>query len=64
MRVLYVLAVLTPPVAVALAGSRRQAALNALLTTLMWLPGVVHALLVVSAHYAGGAFKTLAGDDE
>ncbi len=61
---LYILAVLMPPVAVALAGSPRQAGLNALLTTLMWLPGVVHALLVVGAHQAGGAFHDATSDDE
>ena len=61
---LYVLAVLMPPVAVALAGSPQQAALNALLTTLMWLPGVIHALIVVGAHQAGGAVHhAVSGED-
>jgi uncharacterized membrane protein YqaE (UPF0057 family) len=47
---LYVLAVLLPPVATWLAGKRLQAILITLpLTILMWLPGVVHAGLVVYA---------------
>ena len=61
---LYVLAVLMPPVAVALAGSPQQAALNALLTTLMWLRGVVHALIVAGAHKAGGAIPDATSGDE
>lgn len=49
---LYLVAILLPPLAVLLAGKPIQALLNVLLTLLLWVPGVVHALLVVSNYYA------------
>lgn len=49
---LYLLAILLPPLAVLLVGKPFQAILNLLLTLLFWLPGVVHAILLVNAHYA------------
>lgn len=44
----YVLAVLLPPVAVFMYGTPGQALLNVLLTLIAWVPGVIHALIVVS----------------
>ena len=48
---LYILALLLPPVAVLLAGKPIQALLNLLLTLCFWIPGVVHACLVVHERY-------------
>jgi uncharacterized membrane protein YqaE (UPF0057 family) len=45
----YLLAVLLPPAAVLLCRQPKQLPANALLTVLLWLPGAVHALLVVRA---------------
>jgi uncharacterized membrane protein YqaE (UPF0057 family) len=44
---MYLLAILLPPVAVLLNGKPVQALLNLLLTLLFWVPGVIHAILVV-----------------
>lgn len=49
---LYLLAILLPPMAVPLCGKPFQAILNLVLTLLGWIPGVVHACLVVSSHHA------------
>jgi uncharacterized membrane protein YqaE (UPF0057 family) len=49
---LYLLSFLLPPLAVLLAGKPLQALLSLVLTLLGWVPGVVHALFVVNAHYA------------
>lgn len=49
---LYLLAILVPPVAVLLAGKPGQAVLNVLLWLLLIVPGVIHALLVVHNYYA------------
>jgi uncharacterized membrane protein YqaE (UPF0057 family) len=49
---LYLIAILLPPVAVALAGKPFQAILNLVLTLMLYLPGLLHALLVVHNHYA------------
>lgn len=49
---LYLLAILLPPVAVLLCGKPVQALLNLLLTLCFWLPGVAHALFVVNSHLA------------
>lgn len=50
---LYLLAILLPPLAVLLCGKPFQALLVSLpLTLLLWLPGVIHAWMVVSNHYA------------
>lgn len=45
---LYLLAIICPPVAVLLAGKPIQALLNLLLTFLVWIPGVIHAILVIN----------------
>lgn len=49
---LYLVAVLLPPLAVLLCGKPFQALLNFLLTALFWVPGLIHALLVVHNYYA------------
>lgn len=49
---LYLLAILLPPVAVLLTGRPGQAVLNFFLTLLLWVPGVIHAIMVVNEHKA------------
>ena len=49
---LYLVAVLLPPLAVLLAGKPFQAILNLILTLLFYVPGLIHALFVVHNHYA------------
>lgn len=48
----YILAILLPPVAVFLCGKPVQGFLNILLTLMFWIPGVIHAILVVNTHLA------------
>jgi len=48
----YLIAVILPPLAVLLCGKPGQAFLNFFLTLLFWVPGVVHALMVVASHKA------------
>jgi uncharacterized membrane protein YqaE (UPF0057 family) len=55
---LYLFAIILPPVAVLLAGGRPFLALiNLLLTCLIWIPGVVHAILVVNEYKANQRAK-------
>jgi uncharacterized membrane protein YqaE (UPF0057 family) len=49
---MYLLAILLPPVAVLFCGKPIQALLNLILTLLGWIPGMIHALLVVNAKKA------------
>jgi uncharacterized membrane protein YqaE (UPF0057 family) len=49
---LYLVAILLPPLAVLLSGKPFQALLNIVLTVAFWVPGVIHALFVVHNHYA------------
>lgn len=49
---LYLLAILLPPLAVLLCGKPFQALLNVGLTLLVWVPGMIHALLVVNSYHA------------
>ena len=44
------LAILLPPLAVLFCGKPFQAPLNLVLTILGWIPGAIHACLVVSRH--------------
>jgi uncharacterized membrane protein YqaE (UPF0057 family) len=46
------MAIFLPPVAVLLCGKPIQAVLNLFLTMALWIPGVVHAFVVVSARNA------------
>lgn len=48
----YLLAIILPPVAVLLCGKPIQFVLNILLTLCLWIPGMIHALMVVSSHKA------------
>ena len=48
---LYLVAVVVPPLAVLLAGKPFQALLNIPLTMLAYVPGLVHALFVVHNYY-------------
>jgi len=50
--VLYLVAILLPPLAVLLCGKPIQALLNVVLTLLLYIPGLIHAILVVNNHYA------------
>lgn len=47
----YILAVLLPPVAVLFCGKPGQALLNLILTLFLWVPGIIHAMLVVNSYY-------------
>jgi uncharacterized membrane protein YqaE (UPF0057 family) len=49
---LYLVAILVPPLAVLLCGKPFQALLNILLTLLVYFPGMIHAILVVNNYYA------------
>ena len=49
---LYVLALVFPPLAVLLCGKIAQAPLNLLLCLLGLVPGIIHAVLVVNQHHA------------
>ncbi|MDP1419137.1 YqaE/Pmp3 family membrane protein [Peribacillus simplex] len=44
---LYLLAIIFPPLAVLLAGKLVQAVLNLVLTLFFYVPGLIHAILVV-----------------
>lgn len=46
---LYLLAIVLPPVAVLMCGKPAQALLNFLLTLCFYFPGMIHAVLVVNS---------------
>ena len=48
----YILAIILPPLAVLFCGKPVQCLLNVVLTLCFWIPGVIHALCVVSNHLA------------
>lgn len=48
----YFLAIILPPLAVLLCGKPIQFLLNLILTLCLWIPGVIHAVCVVSSHKA------------
>ena len=48
----YLIAVLVPPVAVLLCGKPFQAVLSVLLSLCFYVPGQIHACLVVHSHLA------------
>ena len=48
----YLIAIILPPLAVLLCGKPVQFFINILLTLLFWVPGVIHAILVVHTHLA------------
>jgi uncharacterized membrane protein YqaE (UPF0057 family) len=47
----YLLAILLPPAAVLSCGKPVQAIINLLLTLLFWVPGAIHAVLVVHGYH-------------
>jgi uncharacterized membrane protein YqaE (UPF0057 family) len=49
---LYLLAILLPPLAVLITGGIVQALINCLLTACFLVPGMIHALLVVGNYHA------------
>lgn len=55
----YLLAILLPPVAVLLCGKPAQALLNCVLTLCLWVPGIIHALLVVASSEADARNRRL-----
>jgi uncharacterized membrane protein YqaE (UPF0057 family) len=46
----YLLAIVLPPLAVLLCGKPIQALLNVVLCLFLWIPGMIHALVVVHDH--------------
>lgn len=54
---LYLLSIIFPPLAVLLAGKPIQALLNVVLTLLAWIPGMIHAILVVNEYKADKRMK-------
>lgn len=58
---MYFLAIFLPPLAVLLCGKPGQAILNCLLLLFLWIPAVVHAILVVNEHKARQRQNELAG---
>ena len=48
----YLIAIILPPLAVLLCGKPFQFILNIVLTLCFWIPGMIHALLVVNGHLA------------
>ena len=56
---LYLLAIVIPPLAVLLIGKPVQAVLNVGLSLLFWLPGIIHAILVVNEYKADKRFDRM-----
>ena len=53
----YLFAIIFPPVAVLLCGKPITALVNFMLTLLLWIPGVIHAFMVVSSHNADNRMR-------
>lgn len=49
---MYLLAIILPPIAVLICRKPIQAILNLILTLIFWIPGMIHALFVVNGYYA------------
>ena len=49
---MYLLAILLPPVAVLICGKPLQALINLVLCLLLYIPGMVHAIMVVNEYKA------------
>ncbi|HZW68669.1 MAG TPA: YqaE/Pmp3 family membrane protein [Pseudogracilibacillus sp.] len=54
---MYLLAIVLPPLAVLLVGRPLQAVLNLILTLFFWLPGAIHAILLVHEKKADKRMK-------
>ncbi len=52
-------AILLPPLAVLLCGKPIQALVNIPLTLALWIPGMIHAIIVVNNHNADKRHKEL-----
>jgi len=48
----YLLAIILPPLAVLLCGKPIQFLFNIILTLFFWIPGAIHAILVVNSYLA------------
>lgn len=59
---MYLVAILCPPLAVLFCGKPFQAILNLVLTLLFYVPGLIHALIVVSEVKSNERSKKLAQD--
>lgn len=57
----YFLAILLPPVAVLTCGKPLSALLNLFLTILFWIPGAIHACLIVHDYNADKRAQRYAG---
>ena len=55
----YLFAILLPPVAVLMCGKPAQFLLSIVLTLCLWVPGIIHAILVVSSYQADQRNKAL-----
>ncbi len=49
---MYLLAILLPPVAVLICGKPIQALINLILCFLLYIPGMIHAIMVVNEYKA------------
>ena len=57
---MYFWAIVFPPLAVLLAGKPFQAFINIFLTCCVWVPGVIHAIMVVNEYKADRRNEALA----
>lgn len=55
----YLLAIVLPPIAVLSTGRIFQALLNVVLTLFFWVPGVIHAALLVNDYHAERRMRRL-----
>lgn len=56
---LYLVALIVPPLAVLMAGKPLEAILNCVLCLFGWIPGIIHAVLVANGYYSDQRFKRL-----
>ncbi len=56
---MYLLALIFPPLAVMLCGKPIQATINLFFTLLFWIPGIIHAVMVVGDYKADKRLKIL-----
>lgn len=57
---LYLVALIFPPLAVLMANKPLEALLNCIFCLFFWIPGIIHALLVSSNYYSDQRIKKLA----
>ena len=53
----YFLCFICPPVAILTTGRMGSFVLNIILTILFWVPGIIHAILVVNDYYEDRRFR-------